>query len=80
MDAVVEIGQIRRHKEFSFTMLAGRIAQAIVIALLVWALSDMIFIGVSSGETVGFPLVKLAFAGVLQLVALTAFVASRPDR
>jgi hypothetical protein len=69
-----------RHKEFSFTLLAGGIAQAIVIALLIWALSDMVFIGGSSGETVGLPLVKLAFAGVLQLVALTAFVASRPDR
>ena len=69
-----------RHKEFSFTLLAGGIAQAIVLALLIWALSDMIFMDGSSGETVGLPLVKLAFAGVLQLVALTAFVASRPDR
>ena len=67
-----------RHKQFSFTLLAAGIAQAVVLALLVWALSDIIFGSGTSGPTpLGVPLVKLAFAGVLQLVALTAFIASR---
>jgi hypothetical protein len=67
-----------RHKQFSFTLLAGGIAQAVVMALLFWALSDIIFVRGTSGPTpLGVPLVKLAFAGVLQLVALTAFSASR---
>lgn len=67
-----------RHKQFSFTLLAGGFAQAVVGALLLWALSDIIFVSGTSGATpLGVPLVKLAFAGVLQLVALTAFSASR---
>ncbi len=67
-----------RHKQFSFTLLAGGIAQAVVMALLVWALSDVIFVsGTSGAAPLGLPLVKLAFAGVLQLIALTAFSASR---
>ncbi len=67
-----------RHKQFSFTLLAGGIAQAVVIALLLWTLSDILFLSGTSGPApLGDRLIKLAFAGVLQLVALTAFTASR---
>jgi len=65
----------QRHKEFSAARLTGALAQALVVALLAWALSDWVF--ALPPETV---LVKLGFAAVLQLAALTAFVVGREGR
>ncbi|MBU0639563.1 MAG: hypothetical protein KKB50_11915 [Planctomycetes bacterium] len=64
----------RQHKDFSATRLLGTCVQALVVALLAWALSDWIF--QISGEAL---LIKLAFAAVLQLVALTALTVARRE-
>ena len=61
-----------RHREFSPARLIGSILQALVLGLLLWAVSDWVF-----GEPHNALLVKIAFAAVLQLTALTAFVLGR---
>jgi hypothetical protein len=62
----------REHRELSYARLAGAILQVIVAALVALALLDWLLHGV-----VNSLIVKLAFAMVLQLAALTAFVISR---
>ena len=62
----------RRHREFSAARLIGSILQALVLGLVLWALSDWLFAEPREGL-----LVKLAFAGVLQLGALTGFLLGR---
>lgn len=64
----------RRHRDFSPARFAGAISQAVVIGVLAWAGSDCFF-GIA-WETI---LIKLGFAGVLQLLAMTAFVLSSGD-
>ncbi|MGD8452968.1 MAG: hypothetical protein PVJ57_14205 [Phycisphaerae bacterium] len=62
----------KRQYEFSLARLFGSIAQALVAGLLLWAASDWIF-----GEPRDALLVKLAFATVLQMGALTGFLLGR---
>ena len=62
----------RRHKEFSPARLVASLLQALVVGLLLWALSDWAF-----GEPGDVLLTKLAFAAVLQLSSLTGFVLGR---
>ena len=62
-----------RYREFSLARLSGTIAQFVVIALLIMAVVDWVNPQIPPGGQ----LVRLAFAGVLQLVALTAFILSR---
>lgn len=61
-----------RHREFSAGRLIGSILQALVLGLVLWALSDWVF-----GEDAQHLLIKLAFAAVFQLGALTALVWGR---
>jgi hypothetical protein len=67
----------REHREFSIARLLAAIAQGLAIGLLLWAALDWLMPG-ERGE--GAPVVKLLFAIVLQLMALTAFYVSRPNR
>lgn len=67
--------RVQRHREFSFARLAGAVLQALVVGLLMLALSDWFF-----QADVGQLLVKLALAGVLQLATLTAFILARDAR
>lgn len=60
------------HRSFSAGRLFGALAQALVLVFMVAAASDWV-----SEADVGRQLVKLAFAAVLQLIALTAFVVAR---
>lgn len=62
----------RRHREFSPARLIGALLQAVVIGFVLLALSDWVY-----GAHEGPILVKLAFAAVFQLGALTSFVLSR---
>jgi hypothetical protein len=63
-----------QHRAFSPARLAGAILQALVIGLVAWAFSDWIF------QSPPAPLqIKLAFAAVLQLIALTAFLTAPRD-
>jgi hypothetical protein len=62
----------REHHDFSPLALVGIIVQLIVIAILAIAWLDWAF-----GAADADPLTMLAFAGVLQLGALTAFIMSR---
>ncbi len=64
----------RRHKDFSPLLFIGPIAQALVVALLLWTTSDAFF---AKLPNTGYMLIKLGFAGVLQMGALTAFLAHR---
>lgn len=64
-----------RHKEFSPIRLVGAIVQVIVVGLLGLAVVDWIF--EASFDT---QFVKLAYAAVLQLTALTAFVVAPRER
>ena len=59
----------RQHRELSYARLAGAILQVIVAALVALALLDWLLHG-----AVNSLFVKLAFALVLQVSALTAFV------
>jgi hypothetical protein len=63
----------RRHRDFSPLLFIGAILQALVASLLLWVLSDAVFTQVFGARM----LVKVAFAGVLQMAALTAFLAHR---
>lgn len=64
-----------RYREFSLARLIGALLQALVVGLLVAALADWAFQGSPAQQ-----LVKLTFAGVLQLGALTAFIMTREPR
>ena len=64
----------RGYKEFSPTRLIGALLQALVVGLLAWALSDWIFQLPSEAL-----FIKLAFAMVLQLTALTALLMSKSN-
>ena len=61
-----------RHREYSAGRLIGSILQALVLGLVLWALSDWVF-----GEDPQQLLIKLSFAAVFQLGTLTAFVWGR---
>ena len=65
----------KEHRDFSVGLLVGSILQVIVVGLLALSLLDWVF-----GATSGSMLIKLAFASVLQLSALTAFVVLRINR
>jgi len=69
LDASAREGE---HRELSYGRLVGGILQIIVAGLVALALLDWLLHGV-----VNSLFVKLAFAMVLQLSALTAFVMSR---
>lgn len=66
------VARERRHREFSPARLVGSILQSLVVGLVLWGLSDWVFAEPTEGL-----FVKLAFAAVLQLGALTAFVLGR---
>jgi hypothetical protein len=69
--AVDRFAREERHHDFSALRLFGAVAQALVLGLLCWALSDWIF-----GVDKSVLMTKLGFATVLQLIAMTAFVVS----
>lgn len=63
------------HKDFSPAWLAGAILQVLVVGLVAMAGTDCLF-----QAPVGRPVLKLAFALVLQAMALTAFVVAGGGR
>ncbi len=65
----------RRHVEFSVARLVASLVQALVIGLLLAAIADWLFSAPFSAA-----ILKLAFAAVLQLAALTAFILARDSR
>ncbi len=62
----------RRVREFSLARLIGSLLQALVVGLVVWALSDWVF----AIEPLPL-LVKLAFAAVLQLIVISTLLMAR---
>ena len=64
----------RQHREFSAALLVGVVVQIVAAGLLGMALLDWIF----QAEPVALA-IKLGFAVVFQLVALTALVVWRRD-
>ena len=72
LDAAARAGE---HREYSLGRVIGAVLQVIVGGLVVLALFDWLL-----GAPVDGLLVKLVFAAVLQLGALTAFVVSRGGR
>ncbi len=62
----------RRYREFSLARLIGTILQTFAVLLVIFALADWAFDAHPVQQ-----LVKIAFAGVLQLGALTAFLLAR---
>lgn len=62
----------QRHREFSPARLIGALLQALVLFFVIAGLADWVY-----QAELGQPLIKLLFAGVFQLGALTAFVLSR---
>ncbi len=71
-DRFETITRERRHHEFSPARLIGAILQALVLGFVIAALANWAY-----GAKEGPLLVKLAFAAVFQLGALTAFMLSR---
>ncbi len=65
----------QKHKDFSPAWLGGAILQVLVVGLVVMAGMDCLF-----QLPVGRPVLKLAFALVLQGMALTAFVVAGEGR
>jgi len=65
----------RRYRSFSLARLAAAVLQALVIGFLLAALADWLFY--SDTVQAGAVLVKLGFAAVLQLAALTGFAVGR---
>ena len=63
-----------RYKEFSVTRMAGSVLQALVVGLMAWSLSDWVF--QLPAEAL---FIKLGFAAVLQLTAMTALLMSKED-
>lgn len=89
-DAIVAVGRLEQllrevrgtleardredvHQEFSIIRLLGVLCQMAAGGMLVWASIDWFF-----QPLLDQALVKAVFAGVLQLMALTSFVTSRP--
>lgn len=70
---VEAVTRTQRHREFSFARLAGGVLQVLVAGLVIAALADWLF----NAREIAAPLIKLMFAGVLQLGALTAFLLGR---
>lgn len=70
-DQVDTIAREKSHREFSFARLTGSLLQALVAGFLIAALADWVY----EAEP-AHTLVKLAFAGVLQIGALSAFLLS----
>jgi hypothetical protein len=64
-----------RHRDFSLSRLVAALLQALVVGLVIAALADWAY-----QTPPGAQLVKLAFAGVLQLGALTALVLAQGGR
>ena len=61
------------HQEFSVVRLLGAVVQMCAIGMLTWAAIDCYM-----QPLMDQALVKAVFAGVLQLMALTTFLVSRP--
>ncbi|HPM22360.1 MAG TPA: hypothetical protein PLP66_00540 [Phycisphaerae bacterium] len=66
--------RVQRHRAFSFARLLGALFEALVGGLLFAALMGWVY-----DASPASLLVELALAGVLQLVALTAFVVARDE-
>ena len=64
-----------QHRDFSVSLLVGSILQVVVVGLAALAVLDVIF-----QRSTDAILVKLAFAGVLQLGTLAAFLIPRLRR
>ena len=64
-----------QHRDFPLARLLGAVLQALVVGLLAWACSDWVF--QSDSDRI---LVKLGFAAVLQLAALSAYVLMPRER
>jgi hypothetical protein len=62
----------RQHQHFSAARLIGAILQALVLGLVIAGSADWVY-----GSPVGPLLVKLGFAAVFQLGALTAFLVAQ---
>ncbi len=69
---VESITRQQRHREFSAARLIGALLQAVVIGFTIAAIADWVY--AAAPATL---IIKLLFAGVVQLGALTAFVLSR---
>ena len=65
----------QEHREFSIARLFAAIAQALSIGFLLWAALNWMM--PADGGEGGVIVIKLLFATVLQLMALTAFYMSR---
>ncbi len=61
------------HREFSIVRLVGAVCQMAAVGMFLWAIIDWVF-----QPLLDQTLVKAVFSGVLQFMALTAFVVSRP--
>jgi hypothetical protein len=68
----------QEHREFSVARLLAAVAEALAIGFLLWAALNWLM-ATEPGEG-GAIVIKLLFATVLQLMALTAFFLSRPQR
>lgn len=64
----------RQHKEFSSARLIGAVLQVLVVGLVLLSIINLVFEG-----TLGWVLAPIAFALVLQLGVLTAFVLAGQD-
>jgi hypothetical protein len=65
----------QQHRQFSIARLLGAMTQVSAVGLVLWAALDWAFQGESAAV-----IVKLSFATVLQLMAVTAFYLSREAR
>lgn len=65
----------QQHRQFSIARLLGAMTQALAIGFVLWAALDWALQGESASV-----IVKLSFATVLQLMAVTAFYLSREPR
>lgn len=61
------------HREFSIVRLVGAVCQMAATAMFFWAIIDWVI-----QPLLDQALVKAVFSGVLQIMALTALVSSRP--
>jgi len=66
------VAQLQQHREFSLARLIGAVLQALVVGLIIAAFADWAFQAPPVQQ-----LIKLLFAGVLQLGVLTAFIVAR---
>ncbi len=68
-------GRARQHREFSPARLSGAVLQVLAVAFVVLAAADWIYQAPPAAQ-----LIKLLFALVVQLGALTAFLLARDAR